>query len=134
HRPVQRLAGIGAARGALGNGDPDAARDLPDRGGIVHAELLHEEREDIACGVAHEAVEHPLPGDDGEVAMRAAVKRTGSAEVRSGAPELDVLADDPHDVRGFADLLDHVVGDQAHAVNSTMVTPWPPWFAGAKPN
>src|SRR2546426_4873323 len=72
-----------------------------------------------------------LLGDDGEVAMRAPVERAGPAEIRSRALELDVLPDDPHHVRRFADLLDHVVGDQAHALNSTTVTPWPPWFAGA---
>src|SRR5207247_629234 len=59
--------------------------------------------------------------------------RTGPAEIRSRALELVVLPDDPHHVRRFADLLDHVVGDQAHALNSTTVTPWPPWFAGANP-
>src|SRR5206468_280667 len=70
----------------------------------------------------------------GEVAVRAAVERAGAAVVRAGALELDVLPDDPHDVRRVADLLDDVVGDQAHAVNSAIVTPWPPCSRGAKPN
>src|SRR5205823_6661562 len=123
----------GAGRSSLRDGDPDPARHLAHGGGIIHAELLHEEGEHVPAGVAHEAVEHPLAGDDGEVAMRAPVKRTRSAEIGPGALELDVLADDPHEVRGLADLLDHVVRDQAHAVNSTSVTPCPPWFEGAKP-
>src|SRR5207249_3512611 len=38
----------------------------------VHAELLHEEVVDVTGLVADEAVEHPLPGNHGEVAMRAA--------------------------------------------------------------
>src|SRR5205823_7947920 len=63
----------------------------------------------------------------------AAVKRARGAKVRPGALELHVLADDPHDVRRFPDLLDHVVGNETHAVNSTIVTPCPPWFGGAKP-
>ncbi len=83
--------------------------------------------------MAHEAVEHSLARDDGKVAVGAAVKRTGRAEIGPGALELDVLADDPHDVRRLADLLDHVVGNEAHALNSTTVTPAPPWFGGAKP-
>src|SRR6202008_4555308 len=61
--------------------------------------------------VAHEAVEHPLLGNDREVAMRAAVEGTGTAIVRPRTLELDVLADDGDEVRGFADLLDDVVGD-----------------------
>src|SRR5207302_1134504 len=81
------------------------------RRGIVHAELFHEEREHVPAGVTHEAVEHPLAGDDGEVAVRAPVKRTRGAEIGSGALELDVLANDPYDVRRLADLLDHVVED-----------------------
>src|SRR5438034_1773959 len=102
-------------------------------GGIIHAELRHEERENVPTRVAHETVEHPLARDDGEVAVGAPVKRTRGAEIGPGALELDVLPDDPHDVRGLADLLDHVVGDEAHARNSTSVTPWPPWFGGANP-
>src|SRR5438445_8994434 len=68
------------------------------------------------------------------VAVRAAVERAGAAVVRAGGLVLDVLPDDPHDVRRVADLLDDVVGDQAHAVNSAIVTPWPPCSRGAKPN
>src|SRR6185437_4277638 len=115
------------------NRDPRPARHLAHGRGIVHAELLHEERENVAARVAHEAVEHPLAGNDGEVAVRAPVKRTRGAEIRPGALELDVLADDPHDVRCLADLLDHIIRNEAHARNSTSVTPWPPWFDGAKP-
>src|SRR5205807_6878394 len=83
--------------------------------------------------VADEAVEHPLLRDHGEVAVGAAVERAGTAVVRAAALELDVLPDDPHDVRRVADLLDDVVGNQAHAVNSAIVTPWPPCSRGAKP-
>src|SRR6185312_12355320 len=125
--------GIGPGGAPLRNRDPRPARHLAHGRGIVHAELLHEERENVAAGVAHEAIEHPLAGNDGEVAVRAPVKGTRGAEIRPGALELDVLADDPHDVRRLADLLDHVIGNEAHARNSTSVTPWPPWFDGAKP-
>src|SRR3989449_10499192 len=110
HGAEQRLARIGTRWTALRDGDSDAPRHLAHRGGIIHAELLHEEGEDVARLVAHEAVEHPLLGDDGEVAMRSPVERAGPAEIRSRALELDVLPDDPHQVRRFADLLDHVVG------------------------
>src|SRR5207253_7046372 len=133
HGLVQRLARAGAGGPTLRNRDADPARDLAHRGGIVHAELLHEEGEDVAALMTHEAVEHPLLRDDGEVAVGAAVKRARGAKVRPGALELHVLADDPHDVRRFPDLLDHVVGNETHAVNSTIVTPCPPWFGGAKP-
>src|SRR5262245_12358737 len=126
----QRLAGIGAARtGALGNGDPSAPRDFTHRGRVVHAGHFTEERGDIARLVADEAVEHPLLGDDGEVAMGPAMKGARSAEIRSGAFQLDVLADDSDQVGRLADLLDHVFGDHA---NSATVTPWPPWLAGAR--
>ena len=133
HGLVQRLARVWAGGPPLRNRDPDPARDLAHRRGIVHAELLHEEGEDVAALVAHEAVVHPFPRDDGEVAVRAAVKRAGGAKIRTGALELHVLADDPHDVGRVPDLLDHVVRNEAHAVNSTIVTPCPPWFGGAKP-
>src|SRR5713101_9903881 len=105
---------------------PRPACDCPHGRRIVHAKRLHEEREYVAAGVAHEAVEHPLAGNDGEVAVRAPMKRTWRAIVGPRALELDVLADDPHDVRGLADLLNHLIGDEAHALNSTTVTPEPP--------
>src|SRR5213076_2872802 len=133
HGAVERLARIGTGGPSLRYGDPHPARHLAYGGGIIHAELLHEERENVPTRVAHETVEHPLARDDGKVAVGAPVKRTRGAEIGPGALELDVLPDDPHDVRGLADLLDHVVGDEAHARNSTSVTPWPPWFGGANP-
>ena len=64
--------------------------------------------------------------------MRAPVERAGPAVIGPRALQLDVLADDPHQIRGVAHLLDHVVGDHAQARNSTIVTPAPPWFGGAK--
>src|SRR4029077_15361795 len=134
HGAVQGLAGIGAGRPALGDGDPDPARDFPHRGRVIHSQLLHEEGEDVTALVAYEAVEHPFLGDDGEVAVCAAVKGTRRAKIRARPLELDVLSDDPHDVRGLSNLLDHIVGNEAHAVNSATVTPEPPWFAGANPN
>src|SRR5256885_16475497 len=57
HGAEQRLARIGTRWTALRDGDPDAPRHLAHRGGIIHAELLHEEGEDVARLVAHEAVE-----------------------------------------------------------------------------
>ena len=84
--------------------------------------------------VADEAVVEALLRDDGEVAMGAAVERTGPAIVGAGALELHRLADDLDEVGAVADLLDDLVGNQAHAENSTMVTPVPPWLRGAKPN
>src|SRR2546429_5504493 len=133
HGAVEWLARIGTGRTALRNGNPHPTRHLAYGGGIIHAQLLHEERENVPTRVAHETVEHPLARDDGEVAVGAPVKRTRGAEIGPGALELDVLPDDPYDVGGLADLLDHVVGDEAHARNSTSVTPWPPWFGGANP-
>src|SRR5439155_11676212 len=112
HGAVEGLARIGAGRTALRNGDPHPARHLAYGGGIIHAELLHEEREHVPTRVAHETVEHPLARDDGEVAVSAPVKRTRGTEIGPCALELDVLTDDPHDVRGFADLLDHFVADK----------------------
>src|SRR2546425_9016678 len=79
------------------------------------------------------SVEHPLFRNDREVAVRAAVERARAAIVGAAALELDVLPDDTDQIGGLADLVDDVVGDQGHAVNSTIVTPWPPWLAGAKP-
>src|SRR2546428_129827 len=126
-----------ARRSWIGNSrrprNRDAAGDLAHRGRIVHPQLLHEEGDPVARLVAHEAVEHPLLRDHGEVAVGAAVERAGTAVVGAGALELDMLPDDPHEVRRVADLLDDVVGDQAHAVNSAIVTPWPPRSRGAKP-
>src|SRR5438046_1353364 len=65
--------------------------------------------------------------------MGPAVERAGAAVVGAGALELDLLPDDPDQVRGLTHLLDQIVRDHTHAVNSTIVTPWPPWLAGAKP-
>src|SRR5258705_7345265 len=109
---VQRLAGIRAGRaGALGDGDPDPPRHLAHRGGIIHAELLHKKRVDVARFMADEAVEHPLLGNDGEVTMRAAVKGAPAPVIRPGAFELDGFADDADQICRFTDLLDDVVGD-----------------------
>src|SRR5262245_1249835 len=130
NRGEQRLMRVGPCRAtALRYGDPDAASDFAHRGRIVHAESLHEEGVDVTSLVAHKAVEDPLLGIDGEVAMGPAMKRARSAEIRSGAFQLDVLADDSDQVGRLADLLDHVFGDHA---NSATVTPWPPWLAGAR--
>ena len=118
--------GVGAGGPALGDRDPYAARHLPHRRGIVHPQPLHEEGEGVPGLVAHEAVEHSFLRDDREVAVRPAVERARPAEIRAGTLELDVLADDPHQVRRLADLLDDVIGDQAHPLSSAIVTPWPP--------
>src|SRR5207244_5273892 len=99
--------------GALGDRDPDTSRDFAHRGRIVHAEPLHEERVDVAGFVTDEAVEHPLFGNDGEVAMCATVEGTAAAVVRAGALQFDSLADDPDEIGGLAHLLDAVVGDHA---------------------
>jgi hypothetical protein len=61
------------------------------------------------------------------------VEWTRAAIVGSGPLELDRFADDPDQVGAVAHLIDHLVRDHAHAENSTMVTPVPPWFRGAKP-
>jgi len=121
HRGEQRLAGVGTSRArALGYGDADAARDFAYRRRVVHAESLHEEGEDVARFVADEAIEHPLLGNDGEIAMRAAVKWAAPPVVRSSPLQLDAFADNPDEIRCVADLLDHVVGNHA---NSATVTP-----------
>ena len=73
--------------------------------------------------MADEAVEHPLLGDDREIAMCAAVEGATPAVVGSAAFQLDAFADDANEVRRVADLLDDVVGNHA---NSATVTPWPP--------
>src|SRR5258705_7197533 len=119
HRLVQRLARVwGGGAGALRDRDAGAPRGLPHGRGIIHAQLLHEEREDVARLVAHEAVEHSLLGDDGEVAMGAAVEGTGSAIVGPGTLELDVLADDANQVGGLTHLLDDVVGNHDPSTRS----------------
>ena len=109
---VKRLAWIGSCRaGALGDRDADAAGDFTHRRRIIHAELLHEEREDVARFVADKAVEHSLLGNDREVAVRAAVKGTRPAEIGTRALQLDMFADDAHEVGGLTNLFDDVVGD-----------------------
>src|SRR5207244_12586969 len=76
HGAVERLARIGTGRTAPRNGNPHPKRHLAYGGGIIQAQLLHEERENVPTRVAHETVEHPLARDDGEVAVGAPVKRT----------------------------------------------------------
>ena len=126
-RAVERLERIGARAGRpLGNHDAAPPCDLPDRGGVVHPGPLHQPGEHVAGGMTDEAVIAALLRNDGEVSVGAAMEGTGAAVVRAGAPQIHRFADDPHDVRAVPDLLDHVVGDQAHAENSTMVTPVPP--------
>ena len=123
-RREQRLTGIRPSRARpLGDRDADPPRDFAHRRGVVHAESLHEVGEDVARFVADEAIEHPLLGNDGEIAMRAAVKWAAPSVVRSSPLQLDALADNPDEIRCVADLLDHVVGNHA---NSATVTPWPP--------
>jgi hypothetical protein len=41
------------------------------------------------------------------------------AEVRSGTLELDMLPNDAHEIRRFADLLDDFFGDDANAATVT---------------
>jgi hypothetical protein len=123
-RAEQWLAGVGTSRpAALGNRDSDTPRDFAHGGRIIHAQPLHEKREHIARFVADEAVKHALLGDDGEVAMGAAVERTATAEIRARAFELDRFADDPDQIGGVTDLFDDIVGNH---LNSTTVTPVPP--------
>src|SRR5439155_14764142 len=117
---VQRLARIGSRRtAALGDRDADAPRDFAHRRRIIHAELLHEEGVDVTGLVADEAVEHPFPGNHGEVAMRAAVKGTAASVICPGPLELHGLANDSHEVRCFAHLLDHVVGNHVSRSRSS---------------
>ncbi len=111
---------------------PTLPGDLAHRGRVVHAEALHEPREDVARLVTDEAVVAALLGNDGEVAVGAAVEGTGPPVVRSGPLELHRFPDDRDQVGAVADLLDDFFGDHAHAENSTTVTPVPPWFRGAK--
>ena len=47
-------------------------------------------------------------------------------QVGPGPFQLHVLTEDSHQVRRIADLLDHVVGDEAHALSSATVAPAPP--------
>src|SRR6185503_18407571 len=111
-RRKQRLARVWTGRArAFGDGNADAPRDFADGGRIVHPQLFHKEGVDVARFVAHEAVEHPFFRDDGEVAMRAAMERAGPAVVCARALELDMLPDDPHEVRRLADLLDDFLWD-----------------------
>ena len=92
---------------------------------------LHEPGEHVSRLVAHEAVVAALLRNDGEVPVGAAVERTGTPVVGAGPLERHRLSDQPDDVGAVADLFDGLVGDHAHAENSTMVTPVPPWFRGA---
>ncbi len=134
-RGEERLARVGAGVpvGPLRDHDPRPARRVPHGGGIVHPEALHEVGERVARLVADVAVEEPLLRDHGEVAVLPAMERAGAAPVGPGALEVHRLAHQADEVHRVADLLDHVVGDPAHARNSSTVTPLPPWLAGAKP-
>ena len=125
--PIERLARVGSrpAR-ALGNDDARPPRGLAHGGRVVHAEPLHQPAEHVAALVADEAVVAPLLGNDREVAVGASVERTRPAVIRAGPLELHRLADDPDQVGAVAHLLDGLVGNHAHAENSTMVTPVPP--------
>src|SRR4029079_1380084 len=90
-----------------------------------HAEPLLQKAEHISALVADEAVVHPLPRGDGEVAVRPLMKRTRSAEVGARPFEVHVLADDLDDIGGVADLVDDLVG---YHLSSPPVTPAPPSF------
>jgi hypothetical protein len=113
---------------------PGSARDFTHGGGIVHPESLHEIGEDVPGGMADVAVVQVFLGDDGEVAMSAPVEGAGSAVIRSHSLELHRFTNDADEIGAVPHLFDNLVRDHAHSVNSTMVTPVPPWLAGAKPN
>jgi hypothetical protein len=132
HRREQWLPWVGTGAAPFGDGDTDPARHLAHRRRVVHPQTFHEEGEYVSRLVAHEAVEHLFLGNDGEVAVLPAVERAGTAVVGARAPQLHVLPDDRHEVSRIAHLLDHVVGDGAHDVNSAMVTPDPPCSGGAR--
>src|SRR2546426_2169520 len=76
HGAVERLARIGTGRTALRNGNPHPARHLAYGGGVIPAELLHEESEKVPPPVAHEKVENAPARGDGEGAGGAPPKRT----------------------------------------------------------
>jgi hypothetical protein len=110
----------------LRDDDAGAACHLADGGGIVQPGSLHQPGKDIAGLVADEAVVSALLGDDREIAVGAAVEGARPPVVGAGALEVHRLADEADQIRAVADLLDDVVGDEAHAENSTIVTPVPP--------
>src|SRR5262249_49085029 len=116
----------------LGNDDAGAPSRVAHGRRIVHAEPLHQPAEDVAALVADEAVIATLLRNDREVAVGAAMERTRSPVVGAGPLELHRLADDPDQVGALAHQVDGLVGDHAHAENSTMVTPVPPGWRGAK--
>ena len=126
-RLEERLPGVGAgARRAFGNHDPSAACRFAHRRRVVHSEPLHQPGEDVARCVTDEAVVAVLLGDHGEVAVGAAVERTRAPVIGAGALELDRLPDEAYQVGALPDLIYRLVGNHAHAENSTMVTPVPP--------
>jgi hypothetical protein len=132
-RTIQGLMGIGPGPlGSLWDGDSSAPRGLADRVGVAHAHPLHEPGEDVTRFVANEAIEPALLGDNGKIAIGTAMKGTGSTIVGAGSLERHRLADETDEIHAVADLIDSLLGNHAHAENSTMVTPVPPWLRGAK--
>src|SRR5687768_1138424 len=115
----------------VGYGDPNPPGCLTHGVGIAHALALHEPGEYVARLFADEAVVPSLLGDHREVPIGAPVERTWATIVGAGPLECHRFTDEADQVHAVADLLDSLVRYHAHAENSTIVTPVPPWFRGA---
>src|SRR3954464_7362960 len=127
NRSVEWLMGIRShPAGPLWNRDTGTPRHLPHRGGIVHTGALHQPGKNVTRFVAHKTVVTTLLWYHREVSVGSPMKGARATVIRAGALELHRFADEPYDVRTVADLLNRLVGNHAHAVNSTMVTPVPP--------
>ena len=127
HCAIERLLGIGTGMlCSFGNDNAGAPRGLADRCGVVQAEPFHEPGKDISRLMADEAVVAAFLGNDRKVSVGPAVKWTGPAVIGAGTLERDRFSDQPDDIGAVAYLLDRLIGDHAHAENSTMVTPVPP--------
>ena len=123
-RPVERRGlgvgvgerGAGEAAGLVGlsavRGVPRCQLDVAPLGEVfeglaeVHAVVLLDEAEDVAAGAADEAVKDLLAGHDRHGGVVVLVEWAEADVLAALGLERDVLADDAHDVRRFADPLD----------------------------
>ena len=92
------LAALALVAVGVAQGDPGLARQPLDRRGEVDLLLLHDEVEDVALGLAAEAVEDVLVGVDRERRGLLGVERAQPGPLPPDPPQRRVLGDDGHDV------------------------------------
>ena len=127
---IERFSGIGSAGWSIGNHHSNLGSYFSHCRRVVHTEVFHEEREYVTALVTHEAIVHLLLRNDREVAVRSTVKGARPAVIRTCAPQRHVLPEHVDQIRGVPYLLYQLVRDDAHHLNSAIVTPQPPWCGG----